>query len=213
MCRDVDHPVRMATYARSSAGIRAARRGQRHARGRAMIGRTLDGGAPLLPAALPPATPDEIGGLLRLVARLSHSGRVGVAELADAIRYDEQWLLSLLELLQVLGFAELAGGAVKLRLAGRRYARARDRERKVIFGEQLMRRLPLVAHFMQRLEERPGEPPTLGEILADLRLARPAEDLAAALQQVIVWCRYAGLFDFEETTGRLSLRRVDEARH
>lgn len=162
--------------------------------------------APLLPDVFPLATPDEIVGLLRIVARISGGRRIGVAELADALSYDHEKLLSLLELLRILGFGELAGGTVKLSLMGRRYARARDRERKVIFGDQLMRRLPLIVHLMRELEARPERPPTLGEILADLPLAWPAEDLVAALRQVIAWGRYAGLFDFDEETGRLSLK-------
>lgn len=168
-----------------------------------MTGRGLGAGTPLLPAALPSATPDEIVGLLRVLARVSRGGQLGVSELADTLPYDPDRLLSLLELLQILGFVELGDGTVKLILVGRRHARARERERKIIFAHQLVRRLPLVAHLVHALEERPAWRPMLGEILADLRLASPAEDLAAALPQVISWGRYAGLFGFEQATGRV----------
>lgn len=161
----------------------------------------------LIPAALPSATPDEIVGLLRIVARVSRGGRIGIAELADAVWYDDERLLSLLELLRILGFAELAQGALKLSLVGRRHVRAGERERKAIFANQLVRRLPLAARLVQELGSDPRWHPTTSEILEALRGADSADDLAPALRQVIAWGRYAGLFAFDETTGRLSAGR------
>jgi NitT/TauT family transport system ATP-binding protein len=157
------------------------------------------------------ASADEIVGLLKVLARLSFSRRLGFSDLADALSYDEEKLVVLLELLELLGFAEVVAATIKLTLVGRQYARATEHARRIILADQLVKRIPLVARVRDLLERNRERGLTLREIEPDLRERFGTVPIAGALRQVILWAHGAGLLSFDASTGAISLKRPGPA--
>ncbi|MFX8844716.1 AAA-associated domain-containing protein, partial [Acinetobacter baumannii] len=56
---------------------------------------------------------------------------------------------------QLLGFAEIAMGDIRLSDVGRRFVESDVDQRKRIFGEQLIARVPIAALVRRVLDERP----------------------------------------------------------
>jgi NitT/TauT family transport system ATP-binding protein len=162
---------------------------------------------------LPQGSIDEIIGLLKILARLAFAQRLSLADLSDTVRYDQERLLSVLELLGILGFAEVSGGAVRLTRAGRLYARASDHERKTVFAGQLAQRIPLAAYVRDVLEAHPAHRLALCTMLVDLQQRFAIADADVAMRTVIAWARYAGFFFYDELSGLLSLEQSALARH
>jgi NitT/TauT family transport system ATP-binding protein len=162
---------------------------------------------------LPQGSIDEIIGLLKILARLASAQRVSLADLSDTVRYDQERLLSLLELLGILGFAEVSGGAVRLTRAGRFYARASDHERKTVFAGQLGQRVPLAAYVRDALAAHPAHRIALSTMLVDVQQRFAIADADVAMRTVIAWARYAGFFFYDELSGLLSLEQSALAHH
>ena len=64
-------------------------------------------------------------------------------------------LFPVAETLQLLRFAELEEGDIKLTPAGLRFADADVDARKKLFGDHLLAYVPFVAHIRRVLDERP----------------------------------------------------------
>jgi NitT/TauT family transport system ATP-binding protein len=156
---------------------------------------------------LPEASTDEIVGLLKVLVRLSYGRRIGLSELAEAITYDDERLLVLLQLLDMLDFSVMSNGWVKLTRVGRTYATSADHARRVIFANQLAKRIPVMAYVRGLLEGHSAGAVALDELRADLQARYPDADIAPTLRRVIAWARYAGLFYFDQRTGLVSLGR------
>ena len=60
------------------------------------------------------------------------------------------------------------------------------------FGDHLLRSVPLAAHILRVLDERPGHAAPRGRFLAELEDHLSAEDAERTLNAVIGWGRYAG---------------------
>lgn len=155
----------------------------------------------------PEASVDEIVGLLKILVRLSYGRRIALSELADAIAYDDERLLALLQLLETLGFSVMSDGWVKLTRVGRTYATSADQVRRLIFADQLAKRIPIMAYVRGLVERHPGGSITLAELQAHLQERCLEVDIAPTLRRVIAWARYAGLFYFDPRTGLVSLGR------
>ena len=65
-------------------------------------------------------------------------------------------LFPIAETLQLLRFAELEEGDIKLTGAGRRFADAEVDARKKLFGDHLLAYVPLAARIKRVLDERPS---------------------------------------------------------
>jgi NitT/TauT family transport system ATP-binding protein len=168
---------------------------------------------PGLAMRLPQGSIDEIIGLLKILTRVAFAQRVNLADLSDTVRYDQEKLLSLLELLGILGFAEVSGGVVRLTRAGRLYARASDHERKTVFAGQLAQRIPLAAYVRDVLEADPAHRLALSAMLVNLQQRFAIVDAGAAMRTVIAWARYAGFFFYDDLSGLLSLEQSARAHH
>jgi len=109
------------------------------------------------------------------------------------------------ETLQLLRFAELAEGDLKLTDAGRRFAEAGVDERKAQFAQHLVTYVPLVAHIKRILDERQSHRAPLIRFKDELEDKMPADYAETTLQAVINWARYAEVFAYDGETGMISL--------
>ncbi len=148
---------------------------------------------------------DELVGLLQGAYRRPHGKRVGLASLGRLFQSDDDRLLATVKVAEALGFAELSGGELELTPVGRAFAAAPSHDRKKIFAEQLQRAVPEVDLIKGKVASHPRRRVLLAEVVDDLNELHPTKDVEKGLLQVIDWCRYAGLFDYDDRTRQISI--------
>ena len=99
--------------------------------------------------ACPSASIQQLVGLLDAIVEPPYAGRADLPYLAEHEHVDDEQLFVLIEALQLLGFAQVAGGDIWTTPIGRGFAEADLQERKRIFAEQLLRTVPLVGAHPQ----------------------------------------------------------------
>ncbi len=154
---------------------------------------------------LPSASIQQLVGLLDAIVEPPYAGRADLPYLAEHEHVDDEQLFVLIEALQLLGFAQVAGGDIWTTPVGRSFAEADLQERKRIFADQLRRTVPLAAHIRKVLDERPGHSAPEGRFLAELEDYLSEEEAREVLETVINWGRYAELFAYDYDRGVLSL--------
>jgi NitT/TauT family transport system ATP-binding protein len=154
---------------------------------------------------LPPAPVQQLSGLIDTLVEAPYHGRADLPHLADSVGLETDDLLPLLEALQILGFAQVGGGDIEITAAGRTYAEADIQHRKVIFGEHLVRYIPLAAHIRRVLDERPGHRAPKARFLRELEDHLDEEEADEVLETIINWGRHAELFAYDYDSEVLSL--------
>ena len=154
---------------------------------------------------LPDAPVQQLSALLEKLGEEPYNGRADLPHLADEENLTTDELLPLLELLQLLGFANVSGGDIELTMAGRRYAEADMLSRKQIFAEALIKQVPLAAHIRRVLDERPGHRAPAARFLRELEDHLSEEEAERVLDTVINWGRHAEIFAYDDDDRVLSL--------
>jgi NitT/TauT family transport system ATP-binding protein len=155
--------------------------------------------------ALPRVSTNSLAGLLEELAAPPYHGRADLPHLEDNVGLETDELLPLIETLQLLGFATVAGGDIELTITGRAYADADIQRRKVIFGDQLVHHIPLAAHIRRVLDERPGHRAPKARFLRELEDHLDEEEADELLETIINWGRHAELFAYDYDSEVLSL--------
>ncbi|HTH15660.1 MAG TPA: nitrate/sulfonate/bicarbonate ABC transporter ATP-binding protein [Magnetospirillum sp.] len=159
---------------------------------------------------LPDATPNRMGELLETIAEPPFSGRADLPALAEATELPDDALFHLFEGLKVLGLARLAVGDIFLTPAGKAFVEAEAPQRKELFGEHLLRSIPLAAHIRRILDERKDHRAPEERFLQELQDFLTQDEAERVLETVITWGRYAELFDYDYNAGVLKLPEEDE---
>jgi NitT/TauT family transport system ATP-binding protein len=154
---------------------------------------------------LPSASIQQLVGLLDALAAPPYSGRADLPHLVESEHIEDEALFVLIEALQLLGFAQTAGGDIWETPPGRAFAEADLQKRKQIFAERLMTGIPLAAHIRKVLDERPGHSAPEGRFIAELEDQLSEEEAREVFETVINWGRYAELFAYDYDRGVLSL--------
>ncbi len=149
--------------------------------------------------------PGKLVGLLAAIGGPPYSGRADLPHLVESEHIEDESLFVLIEALQLLGFAQVAGGDIWATPVGRAFADADLQGRKQIFADQLRRNIPLAAHIRKVLDERPGHSAPEGRFLAELEDYLSEEEAHEVLETVINWGRYAEIFAYDYDRGVLSL--------
>jgi NitT/TauT family transport system ATP-binding protein len=155
--------------------------------------------------ALPRVSTNALAGLMEAVAAPPYDGKADLPELADETRYEVDELFPAAEVLQLLRFAELEGGDLRLLPAGRRYAVAEVDQRKQVFAQQLLSHVPLAAHIRRVLDERANHRAAASRFREELEDSISEDYAAQTLDAVIQWGRYAELFAYDEAADQFSL--------
>jgi NitT/TauT family transport system ATP-binding protein len=146
-----------------------------------------------------------LSGLLEAVAGPPYDGEADLPVIAQALHMEVDDLFPVAETLQMLRFAEVAGGDIKLTLEGRAFADAGLDERKRLFAHHVRTYVPLAGHIRRVLDERPthGAPWTrFSDELEDHMSPQAAEQ---TLRAVISWGRYAEIFAYDDHRRMFSL--------
>jgi NitT/TauT family transport system ATP-binding protein len=77
-------------------------------------------------------------------------------------------------------------------------------DRKRIFARQLLNHIPLAAHILQVLDERPSHGARKGRFLDELEVYMNEDDAERPLRAMINWGRYAETFAYDDENASLS---------
>lgn len=154
---------------------------------------------------LPPVSTNLLAGLMEAVAGAPYDGQADLPPLASALALEIDDLFPIAETLQLLRFAELEGGDIRLTPDGRRFAEGDIDERKALFAQHLIAHVPLAAHVRRVLDDRSSHaaPRTRFQVELEDHMSESYAD--QTLKTLISWGRYAEAFAYDEAAGTFSL--------
>ena len=155
--------------------------------------------------SLPDVSTNTLAGLLETLAGPPYDGKADLPLIAERTQMEVDDLFHAAETLQLLRFAELAEGDLKITEAGRRFANAEVDERKAQFAKYLVTYVPLAAHIKHILDERPSHRAPIIRFKDELEDKMSEEEAERTLHTVINWARYAEVLAFDGETGMISL--------
>ncbi|HUK51724.1 MAG TPA: nitrate/sulfonate/bicarbonate ABC transporter ATP-binding protein [Candidatus Binatia bacterium] len=157
--------------------------------------------APKEHVALPHARPGGIAGLVEIIG--DRGGRDDLYHLAEDLVLDVEDLLPIVEAARLLGFAEVSEGDVRLTPTGKTYAEASIEQRKQIFREAALERIPLLRqiHTALRAKSDHAMPAEFFRDILDDRFS--ADEAPRQMETAMDWGRYAEIFDYDSQSDRL----------
>lgn len=155
--------------------------------------------------ALPRVSTNSLAGLIEAVAAEPHAGKADLPQLAAETHYEADELFPIAEVLQLLRFAELEGGDLRLLSAGQRFAASDVDERKQLFAQHLLNYVPLAAHIRRVLDDRTSHQAPASRFIDEIEDFQDAESAERTLKSVIQWGRYAEVFAYDEGASLFSL--------
>lgn len=162
---------------------------------------------------LPDVDPSELSGLIETMT--SFESRIGLPELADELMMNVDDLFPILETLEILGFAEILEGDVHLSVLGKQFSEADLQERKQLFAQRLLEKVPLARYIRRILDEKIGHRVSEERFLSKLEDYLSEKEADRVLRTMIDWGRYAEIFAYDFKTGFLSLENpgIDSPSH
>ncbi|CAH2600183.1 Nitrate/sulfonate/bicarbonate ABC transporter ATP-binding protein [Rhodovastum atsumiense] len=174
------------------------------------------------PAPAVPAAPDTgfatplhhvstnlLAGLLETLTDRPYEGRADLPALAAHLQLEFDELLPLGETLQMLRFAEIEEGDIKLTEAGRRFVQGDIDERKKLFAQALRTHVPLAAAIRRTVDERWNHRASAMRFRDELEDHMSPDYADETLHAAISWGRYAELYSFDEEAQQFSLEDID----
>ena len=155
--------------------------------------------------ALPRVSTNALAGLMEAVAAAPYNGKADLPQLASELQYEADELFPIAEVLQLLRFAELEGGDLKLLPAARRYVDAEVDHRKQIFAQQLLTYVPLAAHIRRVLDDRSSHLAPARRFRDELEDFMSEDYAAQTMKTAIQWGRYGEVFAYDEDADQFSL--------
>src|SRR5208282_3228060 len=156
-------------------------------------------------SVLPPVSSNLLSGLLETVAAPPFNGTADLPKIASDLQMEIDELFPVAETLQLMRFAEVEGGDIKLTEAGMAFANAELDERKRIFARHLLNYVPLAAHIRRVLDERPTHVARKSRFSDELEDYMSEDDAEGTLRAMISWGRYAEAFAYDDENAAFSL--------
>ncbi|WP_029049675.1 nitrate/sulfonate/bicarbonate ABC transporter ATP-binding protein [Cupriavidus sp. amp6] len=160
----------------------------------------LDIGSPLQPVST-----NLMAGLIETVAAEPYRGQADLPEIAATMHLEVDDLFPVAEMLGHLGFAELREGDIVLTAAGLVFNVHGTQERKALFAEHLVRRVPMAGYIRTVLAERKDQQAPRVRFEQKLEDFLSDELARQTLEAIIEWGRYAEIFSYDDHTERFSL--------
>ena len=156
-------------------------------------------------SVLPQVSTNLLSGLMEAVAAEPFKGTADLPEIASDLQMEIDELFPVAETLQMLRFAELEGGDLKLTEDGLAFAHADVDERKRIFLRHLLSYVPLAAHVRRVLDERASHSARKSRFIDELEDFMSEEAADQTLRAVVRWARYAEAFAYDDENAMFSL--------
>jgi NitT/TauT family transport system ATP-binding protein len=152
---------------------------------------------------LPPAKRGALAGFLELLN--AQRDEKDLYRIAADLQMDVDDLLPVVEAASLLGFAKSDRGDVEITPSGKAFAEADIENRKRLFREAVLARVPLLQQMHRVLHGKPDHTMPL-EFFRDLLQKRLSDEEAQRqIETALNWGRYADLFTYDATSDRLSL--------
>ncbi len=155
--------------------------------------------------ALPTVSTNTLAGMIEEVAAPPYDGKADLPALADSLQLEIDELFPVAETLQLLRFAELVEGDIKLTPAGKRFAEMDVDQRKRLFGDHLLSYVPLAQRIRRVLDERPSHHAPATRFREELEDYMSEDYAETTLKSVTTWGRYGEIFAYDESTQSFSL--------
>jgi NitT/TauT family transport system ATP-binding protein len=168
----------------------------------APTGRTMPIG---MDTILPRVSANLISGLIETVAGAPYHGKADLPVIASALQMEIDDLFPVGEVLQMLHFAEIGDGDIRLTPVGLQFADASLDDRKKLAQRQLLSRVPLIAHIRRVLQERKNHIAPRSRFLAELEDYMTSEAAEQTLRAATAWGRYAEIFSYDDPSQTFSL--------
>jgi NitT/TauT family transport system ATP-binding protein len=169
------------------------------------IGTTGGDRTATIDTVLPRVSANLMSGLIETLAAPPFNGKADLPVLADELHLELDELFPVSESLQLLHFAEIEGGDIKLSDAGKQFAESGMDDRKKLFQRQLLAYVPLAAHVRRVLQERANHVAPKSRFLDELEDHMSIEDAEGTLRAVTAWGRFAEVYAYDDDSGAFSL--------
>jgi NitT/TauT family transport system ATP-binding protein len=156
-------------------------------------------------SVLPAVGTNLMSGLLEAVASPPFNGTADLPKIASDLQMEIDDLFPVAETLQMLRFAELEGGDLKLTEDGRAFAAAALDERKRIFGRHLLSYVPLAAHIRRVLDERTSHSARKSRFIDEIEDFMDEQAAENTLKAIVQWGRHAEAFAYGDVNAMFSL--------
>jgi NitT/TauT family transport system ATP-binding protein len=156
-------------------------------------------------SVLPQVSTNLMAGLMESVAADPFKGTADLPKIASELQLEIDELFPVAETLQMLRFAELEGGDLKLAEDGMAFAQSSVDERKRIFLRHLLTYVPLAAHIRRVLDERATHSARKSRFIDELEDFMSEEEADQTLRAVVRWGRYAEAFAYDDENAMFSL--------
>jgi NitT/TauT family transport system ATP-binding protein len=154
---------------------------------------------------LPHVSSNLLNGLMETVAAAPFYGTADLPKIASDLQMEIDELFPVAETLQMMRFAEVAGGDIRLTEIGNVFANSESDERKRIFSRQLLNYVPLAAHIRRVLDERPTHVARKSRFSDELEDYMSEGDAEQTLRAMISLGRYAEAFAYDDENAAFSL--------
>ncbi|NLR96644.1 nitrate/sulfonate/bicarbonate ABC transporter ATP-binding protein [Rhizobium sp. P38BS-XIX] len=155
--------------------------------------------------ALPRVSTNLMSGLIEAVAGEPYRGQADLPPLAAHLHLDVDDLFPIAETLQLMRFADLEGGDIKLTAPGLRFFDSDVDERKRLFEQHLASYVPLAAHIRRVLDERPTHRAPARRFRDELEDYMSEDYADTTIKAVTNWARYAEYFAYDESADLFTL--------
>jgi NitT/TauT family transport system ATP-binding protein len=154
---------------------------------------------------LPRMSPNILAGLMETIAAEPYNGKADLPALAASLQMEIDDLFPASDTLQLLRFAEVAEGDIRLTDAGKRFVQADVDGRKKLFSQYFLIYVPLAAHIKHILDERSSHRAPASRFRDELEDHMSEEAAEQTLRAIISWARYGEAFAYDEDSGVFSL--------
>lgn len=159
---------------------------------------------------LPETDIARMEGLLELLMDEPFLGRADLPKLGEETELSDEELLEASRALALLGFAYLMHGDIVITPLGEEYVSAKNQDRQILFGKQLLEHVPLVSYIRQCLDQDQSHDLPEDLFLRLLRFTLDKAEAERVLGVAIEWGRYGDLFDYNFNLGMIHLPKDDE---
>jgi NitT/TauT family transport system ATP-binding protein len=159
---------------------------------------------------LPRVSPNLLAGMMETVAAQPFNGRADLPLLADELHMEIDDLFPVAETLQLLRFAELAEGDIRLTDPGKVFVRSDPDARKKLFAQHMLTYVPLAGHIKHILDSRSSHRAPASRFRDELEDEMSEEAAEQTLRAVTSFARYGEAFAYDEESGVFSLDNPGE---
>jgi len=155
--------------------------------------------------AIPRVSANALSGLIEAVAGAPYSGQADLPVIASSLQMEVDDLFPVAEALQLLRFADIEGGDIRLTEIGKQFAEAGVDDRKKLFNAHLIANVPLAAHIRRVLQDRANHVAPKSRFLDELEDHMAGETAEQTLRAVVAWARFAEAFAYDDRSEEFSL--------